>query len=86
MGETTRVTVTLSLGTAEDLGFVSRTLGITRSALIAELLAMDSSELRVASVKGPYRPSLEPALRLRGNSAEVIQARIRELWGNLNAD
>lgn len=86
MSENTRVTITLSSQTAEDLGFVSSALGITRSALMAELLAMDAAGLRAASLKGAYRAHCEPARRLRGHSAEVVQARIRELWGDLNED
>lgn len=87
MSANTRVTITLSAETAEDLGVVSRTLGITRSALIAELLAMSSAELHAASLKSAYRPTSpeEPLLRLRGDSAEVIQARISALWSALNA-
>lgn len=86
MTANTRVTITLSSQTADDLGFVSSALGITRSALMAELLAMDAAELRAASLKSAYRPSCEPVLRLRGHSAEVVQARIRELWSALHAD
>jgi hypothetical protein len=88
MSANTRVTITLSAQTADDLGVVSRTLGITRSALIAELLAMSSAELHAASLKSAYRPahSDEPALRLRGDSAEVIQSRIGALWRSLHAD
>ena len=86
MSENTRVTITLSSQTAEDLGFVSSSLGITRSALMAELLAMDAAGLKAASLKSAYRAACEPVLRLRGHSAEVVQARIRDLWGALDAD
>jgi len=86
MSANTRVTITLSSQTASGLARVSSTLGITRSALIAELLSMSSAELAAASLRYPYSPlrEHESPLRLRGASAEVIQSRLRDLWSVLN--
>lgn len=86
MAENTRVTITLSAVTADDLGVVSRTLGITRSALIAEILSMSAADLRAASLRLPYLPPIDSPIRLRGDSVEVIQKRIRDLWSALDAE
>lgn len=77
-----RTSLTLPAETLEDVKFVSRRLGITRSALISELLVDVLGPLKSMLLCIPEDPadmSPDDVKRLRGESADIIRSRIKEL-------
>lgn len=80
-----RCTMSLPSDLVEKLDKLSALVGISRSALVAELLGESvdvlDSLLQVAAV-----PSPENLRRLRGDSARVVQEKVSKLKGLLEGD
>lgn len=80
-----RCTMSLPSDLVEKLDKLSALVGISRSALVAELLGESvdvlDSMLQVAAV-----PSPENLRRLRGDSARVVQEKVSALKGLLEGD
>lgn len=81
---TTRTTLSLPTEVAQDIAYLARRIGISRSSLIASLLAEPVREMRRLVEAVPEDPSAmtdAEAMRLRGESAKVIQERLEQLQG-----
>ena len=71
---TKKVSLSLDEGQVEDLDVISRRLGISRSALVSQLLAEALPDMRRVV-------ELIPAdlVRFRGESASIVEARMEKL-------
>lgn len=80
-----RCTMSLPSDLVDKLDKLSALVGVSRSALVAELLGESvdvlDSMLQVAAV-----PSPENLRRLRGDSARVVQEKVSKLKGLLEGD
>ena len=87
MTKTVRITITVPAETVEDIDIVSGAIGVTRSALISNLLTEDASFLRMCILRSPHVPHHErPPMRDRGTSSAEIIERINELRRYGDAD
>lgn len=72
-----------------DLDYLSTRLGVTKSALLVELLGSALHDLRSLVEMVPDNPSPDELLRARGKSNEMIATRLRsyrKLEGDLFDD
>ena len=85
MSSVRRCTMSLPSDLVEKLDKLSALVGVSRSALVAELLGESvdilDSMLQVAAV-----PSPENLRRLRGDSTRVVQEKVAELKDLLEGD
>lgn len=84
MTKTARITITVPSETLDDIDVISGVIGVTRSALISNLLSEDAKELRYCLLRSPHVPPHEqaPLIRDRGASSAEIRARILELFSH----
>lgn len=76
-----KISVTLPPDLVDDLDYVSRRLGVSRSALIAQVLPDGLGFMRGLLVDIPENPTPEDIVRFRGASADEIRQRIDSLKG-----
>jgi len=76
-----RVSFTVPPQVREDLGYLSGRLGVTKSAFVSLLLGEAVADLRRLMESVPEQPSDGDMLRLRGESKDLIEARIGNLQG-----
>ena len=72
-----------------DLDYLSGRLGVTKSALLSELLTPALADLRSLVEMVPENPTEEDVIRARGKSNEMITTRLqafRKLEGDLFDD
>jgi len=84
-----RMSFTLPPQIRADLDFLSTRLGVTKSALVAELLGSPLTDLVSLVSMVPENPTQEDLLRARGKSNELITNRLqsyRKLEGDLFDD
>lgn len=84
-----RMSFTLSPQTRADLDYLSGRLGVTKSALVAELLGAPLSDLRSLIEMVPDNPTSDDLVRARGASNKIITDRIqsyRKIEGDLFDD
>lgn len=84
-----RMSFTVPPQVRADLDYLSARLGVTKSALISELLATPLADLRSLVELVPDNPSQDDLLRARGKSNELITDRLqsyRKLEGDLFDD
>jgi len=84
-----RMSFTVPPQVRADLDYLSSRLGVTKSALISELLATPLADLRSLVEMVPDNPSQDDLLRARGKSNELITDRLqsfRKLEGDLFDD
>lgn len=62
-----------------DLDYVSARLGITKSALLTELVGQPLTDLRSLMELVPENPTEADLLRARGKSNELIVSRLQSL-------
>jgi Trm5-related predicted tRNA methylase len=62
-----------------DLDYVSQRLGISRSALIAQVLPQSLQVMRTMLEQIPLNPTPDDAIRFRGESAEIVRQKIESL-------
>lgn len=80
-----RISITVSPELADDLEVISQRLGVSRSAIISELLADPlSAYSRQLSLFPDLLPDTEP-VRLRGESESVVRNRLSILRGIVHA-
>lgn len=81
MTNSVRITITVPAETVEDIDIVSASIGVTRSALMSNLLTEDARWLRLCLLQSPHVPMHErrPPIRDRGASSAEIIERINEL-------
>lgn len=84
MTKSVRITITIPSETLEDIDVVSGVIGVTRSALMSNLLSEDAKELRYCLLRSPHVPlhDQQPPIRDRGGSSAEIRARILELYSH----
>jgi len=76
-----RTSMTLPDKLLDDLNYLSRRLGISKSALISELLGDNLKDMRVVFETMPEDPSkitAEQLVRFRGASAQVVKDRVKQ--------
>lgn len=80
-----RCTMSLPSDLVEKLDKLSALVGVSRSALVAELLG-ESVDVLDSMLQFAAVPSPENLRRLRGDSARVVQEKVSELKGLLEGD
>lgn len=84
-----RVSFTVPPETRSDLDYLSARLGVTKSALVTELLGTPLRDLRSLVEMVPDNPTQDEMLRARGASNDMIAGRLRsyrKLEGDLFDD
>jgi hypothetical protein len=81
MGKTTKISVSLSAELVDDLDYLSARMGVSRSAVISEMLSEAASEARRLLAMVPPNPTPADVLRMRGQSEEAIRARLESIKG-----
>ncbi|MNC21851.1 hypothetical protein D3C87_1788240 [compost metagenome] len=76
-----KISITVPPALLDDLDYVAGRLGVSRSALIAELLPQSLSIMRAMLSQVPLNPTPEDVLRFRGESAELVRQKIESLKG-----
>lgn len=84
MSKTRKISVSLSDQLVEDMDFLSARMGVSRSAIISELLAEPIAETRRLFELIPPNPTPAEMVRMRGESADVIRQRLASLQGIAN--
>lgn len=74
-----RMSFTLPPSLRRDLDYVSGRIGVTKSALVSELLGPALSDLSALLSTIPENPSEADLLRARGRSNELILQRVQSL-------
>lgn len=80
----TKVSVSLPASLVDDLDYLGARLGVSRSAMIAELLTDSVAEMRKIVALVPPNPTPAELLRMRGESESVIRDRISQVKGMTN--
>lgn len=81
MSKTRKISVSLSDQLVDDLDFLSARMGVSRSAIISEVLGEAIAETRRLFELIPPNPTPAEVVRMRGESKEVIQQRLASLQG-----
>lgn len=84
-----RMSFTLPPQVRADLDYLSGRLGVTKSALVAEMVSVPLRDLCSLVETVPENPSSEDLLRARGKSNELITKRLqsyRKIEGDLFDD
>jgi len=84
-----RMSFTLPPQLRADLDYLSSRLGVTKSALVSELLTSPLHDLRSLVESVPDNPTQEDLIRARGTSNELITQRLqsyRKIEGDLFDD
>lgn len=79
MSKMPRVSFTLPPQVVKDLAFVSEKLGVSRSAILADILGEPLADLRSLLEQVPTQPTEGDVLRLRGKSEDIIAHRLSEV-------
>ena len=74
-----RMSFTLPPSVRDDLDYLSRRLGVTKSSLLSGILAGPLSDLRSLAESIPDNPTEDEVLRARGRSNELIVQRLQSL-------
>lgn len=75
-----RVSISMPIGLADDLDYISRRLGISRSGLVSQLLlAGNLDHLRALLANIPEQPSEGDLKRFRGDSKAYIEDQLQKL-------
>lgn len=81
MAKTSKISVSLPAELVEDLDYLSARMGVSRSAIIAEMLSEAAAEARRLIALVPPNPTPADVLRMRGQSEEAIRTRLESLKG-----
>lgn len=76
-----KISITIPPELLVDLDYVSGRLGVSRSALIAEVLPDALHVMRKLLEQVPLNPTPGDVLRFRGESAEIIKQKIESIRG-----
>lgn len=76
-----KISITVPPALLDDLDYVAGRLGVSRSALIAELLPQSLGIMRAMLAQVPLNPTPDDVLRFRGESAELVRQKIESLKG-----
>lgn len=76
-----KISITVPPELVADLDYVSGRLGVSRSALISEILPESLGIMRSMLEQVPLNPTPEDVLRFRGESADLVRGKIESLKG-----
>lgn len=76
-----KISITIPPELLADLDYVSGRLGVSRSALISEVLPQGLQMMRSMLEQVPLNPSPDDVLRFRGESADLVREKIESLRG-----
>lgn len=74
-----RMTFTLPPQLREDISYLAGRLGVTRSALVGQLMGESMADLRRLVEQIPDNPSDVDIRRFRGSSEELVSQRVGSL-------
>lgn len=83
MAKLSRTSFTLPPQMLKDLAYISDRIGVSRSALLANLSAEPIADLRRLLESIPASPTPADVLRLRGESEALVMSRLanlRQVW------
>ena len=83
MAKLSRTSFTLPPQMLKDLAYISDRVGVSRSALLANLSAEPIADLRRLLESIPPSPTPSDVLRLRGESEALVMSRLanlRQVW------
>lgn len=81
MAHMRKITISVPPDLVADLDYLSGRMGVSRSAIITELMGGAISDMRALIALIPENPTPADALRYRGESAELIRQRLASLQG-----
>ena len=76
-----KISVTIPPELLADLDYVAGRLGVSRSALISEVMPEALGVMRSMLEQVPLNPTPEDVLRFRGESAGIVREKIDSLRG-----
>jgi len=76
-----KITISVPPTLVDDLDYIAGRMGISRSAIIAELMCDTIAHMRAMVELVPENPTPADALRYRGESAELVRQRLASLQG-----
>ena len=74
-----RMSLTVTPSLSSDVGYIASRIGITKSALIGQLLNESVADLRQLLEAVPERPDKGDVLRFRGQSEALVSERMDSL-------
>ena len=74
-----KISITIAPELASDLDYLSLRLGVSRSAMISELLAEPVRQFTELFQSIPENPTPVDVLRFRGDSQELVRERVEQL-------
>lgn len=79
-----KVSLALDPDLVDTLDYIAGRMGISRSALAGHLLGEVAGTMRELLEQVPLSPTPADVVRLRGESAKIVEDRINELHGIAN--
>lgn len=76
-----KISITIPPELLANLNYVSGRLGVSRSALVAEVLPDALGVMRKLLEQVPLNPTPEDVRRFRGESAEIVKRKIESIRG-----
>jgi len=83
MSTVKRITLSVPVELADDLNYVHRRMGVSKSAFVSSLLVQGVTDLRNLLETLPEHPTPEDVVRFRGASAELAEGRIENFRSQL---
>lgn len=74
-----KISITVPPELLADIDYVSGRLGVSRSALVSQLMAEPLQLMRGMLEQVPLNPTPDDVLRFRGESAELVRQKIDSL-------
>lgn len=81
MSHMRKITISVPPELVADLDYLAGRMGVSRSAIISEVLGGSIADMRGLFELVPENPTPSDALRYRGESAELIRKRLASLQG-----
>lgn len=79
MSRLRKVSLALDPAVVDDLDVISKRLGISRSALVSQMLGEALPSLRQLFDSIPEAPTAPDLVRYKGESVEIIEARLASI-------
>lgn len=79
MNKTSKISVSLPADVVADLDYMSHRLGVSRSAIIAEMLGESLADAVRLVKLIPPNPTPADVLRMRGDSEELVRQRLASI-------
>jgi len=74
-----KISISVSPALVDDLDYIAARTGVSRSALVSEMLAPAAAELRRIVEQIPAAPTPSEVRRFRGESVDLIRSKIDQL-------